>query len=601
MEILLNTIITTYFSSARCINVINNHSHSLNIKLNTPTTVSTFFTNFDHVRIHQCQDFLVYSQRPVTIFKYLEEKIKVHPQRFNQRRYIFASSDNHHLDFFKIFNSTEISFVSNLILVVDLDQTAIGIWTHRYVGFENSNEIYLLDKWFRANQSFMLEQNLFPDKLKNQEGRVLRTAIFSYMPYIIIVPTVFSLEKRDHVKGGYKYRGSEMRLMITIAESMNMTLMPVINENDDWGNVFENGTANGLMGNLMQDNADIGGAALYRWEQPAKYLDLSTITVRSGITCLVPAPKLAAAWQTPIHVYSPQTWIAVMVSFLLCLLTLYSLGCLQLFVNPLIIKERNKMKILIRSLISVAKPFMMQPVTMKEVSKSPLGRYLMGLVFMTALILTTSYDGGLATIMAIPRYEAPINTIQDLLEKDDLLWAATSEGWILSIENSSEPSLRKLVSRFRRIPNETILEQLSWKGQFGFAIERLLNGDYAVGTFIKQDVIQNYHLMTNDFYFELCVLMLRKSSILLPRVDVIILRSFDAGLILFWQNQAALEYMDQSLQKALKYRQKSHELVKLKMLHVEGAFAALILGNTIALVVFVLELLWDKWLEKVRG
>ncbi|XP_066142608.1 glutamate receptor ionotropic, kainate 4-like [Euwallacea fornicatus] len=592
MEILLNTIITTYFSTSRCVNVIDDHSYSLNIKLNTQKTVLTLFDNFDLISIHQCQDFLVYTQNPVTIFKYLEEQIRVHPQRFNQRRYVFASSDNYHQEFFEIFNSTEINFVSDLILVLDIDKDAIGIWTHRYVGLERSNEAYLLDKWFRANQSFMLKQNLFPDKLKNQEGRALRTAIFFYEPYVIF-------EERSYAKGGYKYRGSEMRLMVTVAEFLNMTVMPVINENDDWGKVFENWSGNGLMGNLIEDNADIGGCALYRWELPAKYLDLSKITVRSSITCLVPAPKLAAAWLTPIHVYSPQTWIAVMTSFLLCLLTLYSLGCLQLSVNPLTIKERSKIKILGRSLTSVAKPFIMQPVTVKEVSKNLLGRYLMGLVFMTALILTTSYDSGLATIMTVPRYEAPVNTIQDLIEKEDILWLATSDGWIMSIENSSEPSLSKLVSKFRGIPNETLLEQLSWKGRFGFAVERLLNGDYAVGTYIKQDVIQKYHLMTNDFYFDLCVLMLRKSSILLPYVDMLILRSFDAGLILFWQNQAAVEYMDQSIQKALKYHQKSHELVKLKMLHVQGAFAALILGNTIALVIFVLELLWDRMLEKV--
>lgn len=42
--------------------------------------------------------------------------------------------------------------------------------------------------------------------------------------------------------------------------------------------------------------------------------------------------------------------------------------------------------------------------------------------------------------MTIPKFEAPVNTIHDFLAKD-LMWSGISDGWIMSIENSTEVGL----------------------------------------------------------------------------------------------------------------------------------------------------------------
>lgn len=81
---------------------------------------------------------------------------------------------------------------------------------------------------------------------------------------------------------------------------------------------------------------------------------------------------------------------------------------------------------------------------------------------------------------------------------------------------------------------------------------------------------------------------------LLDQVDMFVLRTFEAGLILFWQNEAATQYMDQNVQKAIRYRQKVHEIVQLKLLHVQGAFGILIFGCLIASLVFLFELTYKK-------
>lgn len=43
--------------------------------------------------------------------------------------------------------------------------------------------------------------------------------------------------------------------------------------------------------------------------------------------------------------------------------------------------------------------------------------------------------------------------------------------------------------------------------------------------------------MTTDIYWEQCVIMTKKSSILLPSLDLLILRIAESGLPDFWENE----------------------------------------------------------------
>lgn len=53
-------------------------------------------------------------------------------------------------------------------------------------------------------------------------------------------------------------KGSEMSVAQAFAKQYNMTPLYVVNENDYWGQIFPNWTGNGLLGNLVNDRADIG-------------------------------------------------------------------------------------------------------------------------------------------------------------------------------------------------------------------------------------------------------------------------------------------------------------------------------------------------------
>ncbi|XP_076267468.1 glutamate receptor 2-like isoform X2 [Rhynchophorus ferrugineus] len=390
--------------------------------------------------------------------------------------------------------------------------------------------------------------------------------------------------------------GSEMMTLLTFSQYLNSTMVPVINELDYWGDVWENWTGNGLMGNLVEDKADIGGAALYIWENMYTYLDMSKPTVRTGITCIVPAPRLAASWLIPLYAYTPTMWLVVMATILTSMLSLYLFSLIYMPHD-----DRNKLDktdVFGKVFTCVSKPFIMQNVTNREMIEGKHGRIFMTLVFISALVLSTTYDSGFATIMTIPRYENPINTVEDFVSSG-LYWGATQDAWILSIKDTNEIKYQTIVERFVAT-SETKLRELSLTGEFGFSLERLPNDNYAIGSYIKPDIIQNYHLMTEDFYWTQCVLMTRRNSILLPKLDDFVLRVFEAGLISYWQNEAASSIMDQTVQKAVKYYFHHHAktIIKLKMAHVQGAFGILCLGYILALILFILEVIYYNLLRK---
>lgn len=87
------------------------------------------------------------------------------------------------------------------------------------------------------------------------------------------------------------------------------------------------------------------------------------------------------------------------------------------------------------SVFSIIKLFILQVVTEREIPGGKAGQGFMGLLFLFSLFLTSTYSSGLSSIMTIPRYENPINTVKEFADSG-LYWGATQEAWISSIEEA---------------------------------------------------------------------------------------------------------------------------------------------------------------------
>ncbi|KAJ8944840.1 hypothetical protein NQ318_012987 [Aromia moschata] len=296
IDVLANIIIQQYFVSSRCLLIFtdefntfrySHHLPAVQIDIGPEGLRSDIF-----LRYFGCQEIVVKTNRPLWFLKTFEKEIRLSVERFNRRKYLFLQGDTTEENIIEIFELNELDYVSDLVILDKYVENrnenelffpkvngVINLWTHKYIGSRNVNDKILLDVWFSENNSFKYEADLYQNKLNNQMGRELKIATFVYEPYTIIGPTVD------------KHHGSEMSTIIAFTKMYNMTPFPVVNTEDYWGEIFNNWTGKGLLGNLVEDKADIGIAALYTWESSYYFLDLSKPLVRTGITCLVPAPK----------------------------------------------------------------------------------------------------------------------------------------------------------------------------------------------------------------------------------------------------------------------------------------------------------------------
>lgn len=81
-----------------------------------------------------------------------------------------------------------------------------------------------------------------------------------------------------------------------------------------------------LTGMVAEDQVDVGFAGLYYWYSTFLWTDYTTALSSSGITCLVPKPKLLPSWMSLWLPFSAVMWIAVGVSILIITVVFYTLA-----------------------------------------------------------------------------------------------------------------------------------------------------------------------------------------------------------------------------------------------------------------------------------
>ncbi|KAJ8924147.1 hypothetical protein NQ315_006931 [Exocentrus adspersus] len=600
IDFLANLLLQQYFLNSRCLLIFTDDFNNFTYNGNLPLVQIGIKDKTLHqdliFRYFGCQGIVIKNNIPLWTLQTVEKLIRLNFERFNSKRYLILQGSKTEETLSDILKLQELSFVADLVVVeegpkslgsgnhfITQENAVYSLWTHQYVGAgDGANKKIFLDLWFSDTKRFKYSKDLYGSKLVNQMGRELRMATFQYEPYSIIGC------------GVYKSKGSEMSTAVAFARQYNMTPVLVVNQEDYWGEIFENWTGVGLLGNLVLDKADIGFAALYSWEAEYHFLDLSNPLVRTGITCLVPAPRLAAGWLTPLYSYSYQIWIAIGVLLLTCIPGLFFLHYFysKIIQRNISAKYKNRSRLFESSAFTILKLFVLQVVTKEEIPNGFNGRYFMAMMFLFSLFLTNTYSSGFASIMTVPRYENAVNTVEEFAASG-LHWGATQDAWIMSIQNAEEvkrkPVYKTIVGRFISATEENLREYSKTRG-YAFSVERLPHENFAVGSYIQEDVIGNFHLMQDDFYWEQCVMMTRKSSVLLPLLNQFVLRAFEAGLIGYWQNEAVALYMDSKVQNAVRhyYHHQDRNVVKLEWSHVQGAFGALCLGYCISLIVCLL-------------
>lgn len=157
----------------------------------------------------------------------------------------------------------------------------------------------------------------------------------------------------------------------------------------------------------------------------------------------------------------------------------------------------------------------------------------------------------------------------------------------------------QLLDKFKTFTKD-ILEHRAVKQDFSFSIERLPYGHYAIGEYITEESVNNYQIMLNDIYYELCVAMSTKTWPLLSQLDDLILQIAQSGIQQYVELEVVTRNSNNKIQQevALSRHKDSIGPIKLTPAHITGPLIILAFGVLVSLIVFVIENFFDRFKRK---
>uniref|UniRef100_A0A2H1V256 SFRICE000831.1 n=1 Tax=Spodoptera frugiperda TaxID=7108 RepID=A0A2H1V256_SPOFR len=582
LELLLKTIITQYLESAYCITVLSDKPLSL------PFTNSFIYLIPDEENLVEqifnvsemgCSDYIVCMRDPQNFMTAFERVVHIGNVRRSDRKVIILTYDEEYNENSDenlpslIFSMKGSENLANMLMVVNhnsnnSDCKAFDLVTHQFVGPDDMSNLPIhLDRWDSCTQQFENDANLFPHDMTNLYGKTVKVACFTYKPYVLLdIDTAIEPLGRD---------GVEIRIVDEFCRWLNCTVELVREDVDQWGEIYKNESGGiGVIGSVVEDRAHLGITALYSWYEEYRVMDFSVAGVRTAITCIAPAPRLLSSWEMPLMPFTWYMWLAVVFTYFYA-----STGILTA-----------------QGCDSSSYPFlnafgMMIGQSQYEGKPSWKIRSVTGWLLIAGLILSSAYGAGLASTFTVPRYEPSIDTVQDIVDRK-MEWGATHDAWIFSLTLSSEPLIKQLVKQFR-IYSFDELKRKSFTRSMAYSIEKLPAGNFAIGEYVTQEAILDMMLMLEDFYFEQCVVMMRKSSPYTEKVSQLVGRLHQSGLLLAWETQVALKHLNYKVQVEVRLSRSKNDVGTTKALNlgnVMGIFIVYAIGLVVSIATFLGEL-----------
>uniref|UniRef100_A0A8W7PCZ0 Ionotropic glutamate receptor C-terminal domain-containing protein n=1 Tax=Anopheles coluzzii TaxID=1518534 RepID=A0A8W7PCZ0_ANOCL len=403
--------------------------------------------------------------------------------------------------------------------------------------------------------------SFFPDKARDLNGYVLRMSMCNYLPFT-----------------GYER---------------------LVEDEDEWGDVYPNGTGIGLMGSVAERRTDIAFGAFYLWFKPYNFSSYTATISRSGVTVLVPKPKLLPHWRTPFLSFSWPLWIAVMVTFLVGIIATWLAGTVRLrllLLSAPTDQPWTGRSDLISEQLTLSDAVLMM-VGFFVAQSSPIRTDLWSCVCLFASLLLAGfmvsnlYSGGLASVMTVPKYEKSIDTVVDFAATG-MKWFGPTPYCLEEIWNASEPHLQQIQKTYIAAGPEE-MNRYAHMGGSGFIVEQAQHGNFAPSNFLDRQVSTTLQPLKDYVYTQNCAALITNTNPLRSNLNEYILRVQQSGLLYHLGIRTAIRYLPTDVMRNIE-RSRMHQIddgaVRLELGHFLGAFFILGYGLLCASLVFVGEL-----------
>ncbi|CAG7694148.1 unnamed protein product [Allacma fusca] len=435
-----------------------------------------------------------------------------------------------------------------------------------------------------------LQEYSFP-KEKHFFGRQLRITLVTKVPSRIEARRIASTTsevKYDFDRGLYKY------LLLEFEKRLNFTMdvFPSTGGGSS-GNLLEDGSWTGVLGDVITGKADIGFSAGGNWLR-FQYVDTNSgIMEFMFLTFATGKQPAEYSWMAVFLPFSILVWCICVISFIGAFIIILALN--QTTHGNL--SDDSRIKTCLKKMDAmefVVLAFFEKSV---KIQGNFSVRNFAGFWSLVGLVMSTLYKGKIVGILAFPHYStAPQNF--DELAASDYSWGLQFYGGLAYdlFRLSSNPTLKYLASKMELEPNATRCYDRARNSKFS-CITYGARADYSIrknfsNKFGKSDV----SVAPSREFITSVAPIVKKRSYLIRIFDWMISKTVDSGLIDRWVLMD-YELMRQEKLKAslngkgnvfveLQHDQ-DHSILTLKNL--KGAFMILGVGGAWSLILFLLE------------
>ena len=270
---------------------------------------------------------------------------------------------------------------------IDGQRSVVGIWT------PNSG-------WSLLNKNGARKINLQGQKLK-----------------VALLPA-FKVCTKLEINGTVVYSGLHIDCLNLLAEDLNFTYSIVEPEDGLYGSDFDgDGQWNGIIGMAQRGEIDIGLAPFTQTVERRKAVDYLEYVSYSGLAMLIKKPEnpVRYGFLAVFKPFKPELWIAILVSTFLSSQILWI--CLQL---EYYITNKNLVSSLVlyqKCLRHIYKAVCVQSDIIPD-NSSFFCRVFVLAIWITCIILQTTYIVNLISYIVVPKDSLPANNLKELAEQN---------------------------------------------------------------------------------------------------------------------------------------------------------------------------------------
>ncbi|KAG5683339.1 hypothetical protein PVAND_012625 [Polypedilum vanderplanki] len=550
----------------------NSHVEKLIKLLHSKTTLSLTIEN-----LHESK-----AKRLSTLNVLITEKNESLSELFSQnfgisRKFfllIFFNDDNDNDDdgnekALKVFNEFwKFSIYNVNIIILSAENCEDHIKMLTFMPFSShgcSNLIPItINKFYCNNHSWSYHnEQVFPQKFKNLFECPIKVSTFNLPPSIIV----------DKGENGtsHRLRGHEIELLNGLSEMLKFKLnFEIRTEAAAWGQIFENGTATGVLGRIVNAQVDIGIGTYYLTFTRAKFMSFIQYS-SSKIILTVPRALPLSSLEKLIAPLTAATWIVLL---------------LHLCIGFVAISLMQKLKFELQSCPHMNMLNILFNGSQHVVPRSVPLRLILWSFVMFCLIIRTLYQAGLFKFLQSDQRHNELQNIDEVIEKNfDIFMYESFQELSKGLKIHQN---RKLVKN-----NETIefyqMQTLNPKFK-GAAVGPLYEIIYA-----NQLNYKNFTFKTlPEIIFALPVAMyLPKNHFLKSEIEYCVGFLHASGLIDYWQKQYLNDFY-------LKIDTINDEPKILTFSHLSGIFYIWIGCCCASILCFFFEIIWKK-IENFRN